>query len=302
MPDQKKTSRRSNASFRNELRQTLGDTIRKPVNAILGYVDANNQSRVKVPAENADQPNLYYFTQVGGQSFVGQAYMREGLIPKQQIRYGTPIRVKKDVLNGAWEIIGLDVVYAAEFLDGIDEEDVSIIPLRRFEPGLLTPTVPTSMKAQVLAGYYDVGDDMVYIPTLTTVDWGSSPHNANMPPTGKAKFVLVEVDPSDSKLYYKYGINIPVGLTFEQAYFQQYEAGITTILPPKTKGRFRSGYIKLVNGMAKITRNANILAAQQILGSSSGGDVTESVLSRIVTDGVDVVVAGGEVVWIDVEE
>ena len=290
----------NNNQFKSALRNILGSSIRKPISARLGYQDEDGQQFLKVAQTDADQPNQYYFSSAMGQTFVGQAYLQDGALAQWQIRYGAPIRVKQDPINETWEIIGLDVLYAAEFFDGVDPEEVSLIPLRRFEPGLLTSTIPYSMKARVIGGVYDVGDVFYYIPTLDTVDWSTAPHNANVPDEGLAKFVLIQVDVINAALSYKYGMEVPASLTFEQAYLFQKRNNLTTVLPEKDAGYFRSGYIKLAGGMTAIDRRENIWAIQQVLGASSTtADLAETILSRIVTDGEDVVVVDGEVVWVE---
>ena len=287
-------------TFSANLEHALGDTIRKPMTASLGYKDENGNIYIKVPDDQSSQPNLYYFTQSGGQSFVGQAYLREGVIASWQLRLNAPIRVKKDVLNPTiWEITGLDMLYANEFFRGVDSENVDIIPLSRFEPGLLTSTVPGSMAAQVMAGVYDFGDEAISVPTQKTIDWSTAPNTTHLPSDGKARFVLVELDPVDSLLYYKYSDEVPASTTFEQAYIQQGWATTEVVLPPKTSGRFRCGYIKLISGQLLIDRRS-IWSSQQILGSSvNAKTLLADILSAIVTDGEDVVTDGEDVVWVE---
>lgn len=288
------------SNFESNLSKSLGDVIRKPISAILGFKDENGTVNVKVPDSDASQPSTYYFTQSGGQSFMGQAYLRDGVIAEWQLKYGTPIRVKKDVLNDTiWEIIGLDLIYANEFFRGVDSENVDIIPIERIGPGLLTSVQPGSMKAQVLEGYYDIGDTAIWIPTQQTIDWSVAPNITHMPDTGKARFVLVEINPTTKLLNYKYGDIVPASLTFQNAYQQQEWATTEVVLPQKTSGYFRAGYIKLIGGQTIIDRRS-IWSNQQILGSSINPQtLLSSILSAIVTDGDDVVTDGEDVVWVE---
>lgn len=285
--------------FKSRMKDILGDTMRKPISARLGYIDDEGQEYLDVPTTIADQPSQYYFSNAGGQAFVGQAYLQDGAIAEWQLRVGAPIRVKKDVINDTWEIIGLDVIYSAEYFDGVDQESVTLIPLRRFAPGLLTSTIPYSMRAIVIGGAYDVGDEFRYVNTLETVDWSTSPYSANVPDVGLAVFVLVQIDVNNGVLEYKYGSEMPASTTFEQAYNFQISNSLTGILPEKDVGRFRCGYVKLAGGMTAIDRRKNIWSIQQVLGSSStGDDLADTLFPRIVTDGDNVVVAGDDVVWI----
>ena len=186
--------------FKSRMKDVLGDVIRKPISARLGYIDDEGQEFLDVPTTVADQPSQYYFSNAGGQAFVGQAYLQDGAIAEWQLRVGAPIRVKKDVINDTWEIIGLDVLYSAEYFDGVDQESLTLIPLRRFAPGLLTSTIPQSMRVRVIEGYYDVGDSEEYVETLESVDWSILPDSANVPAVGRAVFVLVQVDPVNKVL------------------------------------------------------------------------------------------------------
>lgn len=289
--------------FKTDLKTVLGDVVRKPISARLGYVDQDGEVFLQVPTNVADQPSQYYFSSAGGQTFVGQAYLQDGVIAEWQLRYGAPIRIKKDVINGTWEIVGLDVIYSSEYFDGVDPSNFTIIPLRRFAPGLLTSTTPESLKARVLEGVYDVGDSFRYYPTQDTLDWGVAPNNAQVPELGQAVFVLVQIDPDDGSLSYKYGAAVTSAMTFTQAYQYQVTNGVSTILPEKDSGQFRCGYIKLVGGQTAITRLDNIWSIQQILGAPSNvEDQAVALFSRFVTDGEDVVVADGEVVYVDAEE
>lgn len=301
MPNQESSNFDDNlVSFESQLGSALGDVIRKPISALLGFKDENGTVNVKVPDDEASQPSTYYFTQTGGQTYVGQAYLRDGVIAEWQLKYGTPIRVKKDVLNDTiWEIIGLDLIYANEFFRGVDSENVDIVSIDRIGPGLLTSVQPGALKAQVLEGYYDIGDVAVFIPTQQTIDWAVAPNNTHMPPVGKARFVLVEVVPSTKSLNYKYGDLVPASLTFQNAYQQQEWATVEVILPTKTPGNFRSGYIKLIGGQTIIDRRS-IWSNQQILGSSvDPKSLLSDILSAIVTDGEDVVTDGEDVVWVE---
>lgn len=300
MADQKNNFDDNLNSFESELHASFGDVIRKPMSAILGFKNDEGTILVKVPDDQASQPSTYYFTSAGGQSFVGQAYLRDGVIAEWQLKYGTPIRVKKDVLNDTiWEITGLDLVYANEFFRGVDSENVEIIPLSRIEPGLLTSVSPGALKAQVMGGVYDIGDEWIYVETQETINWGVAPNNAYLPGNGKARFVLVELNPTTKTLNYKYGDMVPASTTFSQAYTQQGWATTEVVLPSKTAGYFRCGYIKLIGGQTIIDRRS-IWSSQQILGSSvNSSTLLSSILGAIVTDGEDVVTDGEDVVWVE---
>lgn len=286
--------------FKNSLRETIGSTIKKPMSATLGYKDDSGTIHIRVPESISNQPSTFYFTQASGQPFVGQAYLREGVIADWQLRYGTPIRIRKDVLNDTiWEIIGLDVIYSNEFFRGVTSEILETVPLERFEPGLLTSTTPASMRAVVKSGIYDFGDNWIAVKEQFTVNWSQAPYNSYMPDVGDAIFVLVQISPTDGTLSYKYGDPVPANITFEQAYALQDIANTEIVLPQRDKNYFRVGYIKLIGGQSAIDRRS-IWSAQQVLGSSSdGASLKIEFLQSLVTDEEDVVTAGGEVVWIE---
>lgn len=293
-------SKRKLKQFKNNLKNTLGSSIRKPVSVKLGFRNEEGQVFLEVASEDANQPRQFYFSSAGGQSFVGQAYLQDGAIPANKLRFGTPIRIRQDPINDEWEIIGLDILYASEFFANVTDENVEIIPLSRFEPGLLTSTIPQSMRARVLAGAYDVGSTFVYYDSQNTIDWSVTPNDAQVPAEGLARFVLVQLDPSNGTLDYKYGDPVTASLDFIQAYRFQVNNNIDFILPGKDQDKFRVGYIKLSGGMTEIDRRENIWSIQQILGAAnSDADLASTLFPRIVTDGEDVVVADGEIVWID---
>lgn len=274
--------------FETDMSSALGDAIRKPVPAKLGYIDSNGNTLIKVPAEIRDEPNLYYFSQAGGQSFVGQAFLQEGAMEKWQIRYGAPIRVRKDPISGVWEIIGLDARYAAQFFAGIVPEEILIVNLDQMSPGLLAPDSPVSMRARVLKAPYDNGNEWKFINTQQTQDFTG---NINIPTNpATAKYALVQLDFDTETLSYKYGDEIVANLTFEQVYSIQKTNGNDQYLPDKDAGMFRVGYIKLVSGMTSITRN-NIWTLQSYI-STGGGSAVEN----IVIDDDGVVVDDNEVV------
>ena len=274
--------------FESAMGSVLGDAIRKPIPAKLGYIDSLGNKIVKVPADIRDEPNLYYFSQAGGQSFVGQAFLQEGAMEKWQIRYGAPIRVKKDSISGVWEIVGLDARYAAQFFSGVVPEEILIVNLDQMSPGLLAPDAPVSMRARVLKAPYDNGNEWKFIDTLYTQDFTG---NINIPTNpATARYVLVQLDFDTETLSYKYGDEIVANLTFEQVYSIQKTNGNNQYLPAKDAGKFRVGYIKLISGMTSILRSS-IWTLQSYI-STGGGSAVEN----IVIDDDGVVVDDDEVV------
>lgn len=270
------------SQFKAGLRSAVGDAIRKPVPARLGYINAAGDVIVKVPDENTDSPDQYFFSEAGGQSLVGQAYLQPGIIAEWQLRYGTPIRIQKDPIADIWNIVGLDIQYAAEYFKNTDPEQIGIVPLRRFEPGLLTSTNPRSMRVRVSAAVYDVGTNWYYWGALTSINFADQPE---MPTSGFGRFVLVQVLYETGELSYKYGDLIPASVTFDTAYQQQVASGNDNLLPMRDDNAFRAGYVKLIGDQDAIDRTRHIWSMQEVLSKGSGATNEDKakILSSIVT-------------------
>jgi hypothetical protein len=267
--------------FKEALSRAFGNTIRKPVSVRLGYQNETGATFIRVPEDRTDQPHRYYFHEAGGNSFQGEAFLQTGALAPWQIRYGTPIRIRKDPLSGEWEIISLDTRYAAQFFADVSEDDGVLIPYDKLAPGLLTQTDPPSMKARVLAGAYRYGNGWKYYNTQETVDWSQPPYNANVPSEPlKARFVLVQLEYTTGFLDYKYGAIVANSTTNAQAYQINEAAGDNSILPLVDTGYFRCGYVRLVFGMDRILRGKHTWALQEYLVLASG----EGVLDNLVID------------------
>lgn len=275
------------ARFKEALTRTLGDAIRKPMSARLGYQDDAGQIFVQVPNTRSDQPNRYYFHEAGGTPFQGEAWLQPGAVAPWQIRYNMPVRIRRDPLTGEWEIIGVDNRFAQQWLDGVTEEDQTIYFYEKLAPGLLLPTTPISMRAKVLPAAYRLGNSFKYIQTLQTVDWSDSPFDGNIPgsPT-RSRYVLVQVDFANETLTYKYGELFPKGYSFRQVL--ALDANTNVYLPAPDVDNFMSGYVELFGGITAIQRE-NIIPLQQYLSLTSEED-TISLLDNIVTADGDVVV------------
>lgn len=276
--------------FKSVLAETFGDAIRKPVPAKLGHKDANGQTFIKVPDERTDQPDRYYFHAAGGNSFQGEAFMQPGALAEWQIRYGAPVRIRRDPLSGEWEIIGIDARFAAQYFDGVDQiEDAAVIPYSQVGVGMLTQTTPPSMRALVLEGFYRIGQEQVWSPGGQTADFSLSPQAANIPTTpNKARWALVQFNFDTEALSYKYGTQTtPAYLTFPQVYALE-DAAVTagTYLPSPDDRCFRCGYIKLVYGMTRILRRGHLWSYPELLtlgGGTASEETIEDILDRIVT-------------------
>jgi len=283
--------------FKRSLDDVLGDAIRKPFSARLGYMDENGQVHVQVPTDRSDLPNRYYFHEAGGTGYQGEANMQPGALASWQIRYNTPIRVRKDALSGEWEIIQLDSRFAQQFFDGVTQEDEVIYYYEKLAPGLLTATFPPSMKAKVIQGAYRLNDVFKYINTMQTVDWGIAPHNAQVPIANlRSRYVLVQVNFETEQLEYKYGEIFPSQLSFSQVLTLDSQTG--DYVPHADNGCFRTGYVQLTHGMSEITRR-NVIPLQEYL-ALGGGNGDGSNLDNIVTANGEVVVdpLTGNVVYI----
>lgn len=285
--------------FRDALTQTLGDAIRKPMSARLGYQDENGEIFVQVPDTRSDQPNRYYFHEAGGTPFQGEAWLQPGAMSAWQIRYNMPVRIRRDPLTGEWEIIGIDSRFAQQWLDGVTEEDETIYFYEKLAPGLLTATTPNTMTAKVLPAAYRLGDDFKYLGPFTTVDWGVAPDDANVPTNvTRSRYALVQVDFANETLSYKYGDLFPKGYSFRQVV--ALDAGTGDYLPDPDPDHFMSGYVELSGGLTVIQRR-NIVPLQQYLTLVSVAD-NAAFLDSIVTADGDVVVDPdtGNIVYISV--
>ena len=273
--------------FKTALRTVLGDTLRRPKAARLGYQNESGESFLEVPRQRSDEPQKYYFHEAGGTSFQGEAFLQPGALPSWMIRYGTPVQIKKDPLSNQWEIIALDSRFGAQYFIGTDQDDGVFIPYNKLAPGMLTQTVPSSMQARVLAAAYSSEGVLRYYETQNTVDWSVAPYSTNIPTTNlRQKFVLVQLEYATGILSYKYGVVVPSSWSNKQAYDANIVAGDDSILPQVDTGNFRAGYVKLVYGMTRITRTDNIWAIQDYLSLGSGGGKA-AIINSIVTDPVD---------------
>ncbi len=274
--DDLRKEREQSARFKAALIEAFGDAIRRPTSARLGYEDSQGSRFVQVPTDRTGEPEKYYFHEAGGTSFQGEAFLQPGALQSWQIRYGTPIKIRKDPVNGEWEIIGLDTRYAAQFFKGTAQDDGVFVPYNKLAPGMLTQTNPSSMKAQVLSGAYRIGNEWKFVETQETIDWSIAPNNSNVPTNNtKARLALVQLNFTTKALSYKYGDEFPSSLTNEQV-FSLDEAGVNhPYLPATDDGHFRCGYIRLVSGMQRITRGAHIWNVQDYLTLSSETNLAE---------------------------
>ncbi len=299
--DEQRQFEEQNRRWADGLRQTIGDSWRKPIAARLGYQAEDGVTYVPVESERTDEAFKYYFSEAGGTSFQGEAFLLSGALEKWQIVYGAPILIRRNVLNSEWEITGIDSRWAAQFFDGVDQDDGVIITYPKVGMGLLTQASPPSMKALVLSGAYRYGQVTRIYETQSTVDWGVAPYNSYVPAINlKQRYVLVQIDFATGLLGYKYGSEIASAVTPMQAYQANIALGDDSILPAVDSGYFRSGYVRLTKGMTRITK-ANLWPLQDylILGGSGPNEVA-NVLDKIVTSGGEVVVDSltGNVVYI----
>ena len=283
--------------FREAMVKTIGNAIRKPIAARLGYQDENGAIFVQVPDDRTDQPNKYYFHDAGGTGYQGEAWLQPGALQQWQIRYNAPIYIRKNPLTGEDEIIGIDNRYAQQFFIDTGEDDGVIYPYDKLAPGLLTVTTPFTMKARVLTGAYRLGQSFKYIATQETVDWGALPDSANVPTTNlRGRLALVQVDFANGTLEYKYGDEFPAQLTFDQ--ILDLDNNTNVYVPLADDDHFRAGYVKLTANMTQITRD-NIIALQEYLTLADADSGTQA-LDKIVTANGNVVVdvVTGNVVYV----
>ncbi len=279
-----------NNRFDGALRHVVGNVWKKPVPARLGYQDETGEIHVEVETERTDQPFKYYFSEAGGQSKQGEAFLAANALEKWQIKFGAPILVRKHVLTDEWEITGVDSKWAAQFFEGSEQDDGVIISYPKLSPGLLTQTNPPSMRCLILEGSYGIGAVRRIYETQSTVDWSQTPYNANIPVINlRQKYVLIQIDFLTGVLDYKYGAEINSSITPIQAYKQNLALGDDSILPALDTGYFRCGYVRLIKGMTRITK-ANIWPLQDYLVIGSGLTDAYIAIDSIVTSEGEVVV------------
>lgn len=293
MPSRK--FRKRTQQFKKELTTILGNTVRKPKSVRLGTVDSNGSYLVKVPDNIADEPNEYYFHEVGATSFRGKATLKIENVPHNYLRYGAPIRIQRDILTNRWEIIGLDTTLFNKYFENVALEEVSLFSYENIAIGLVRATTPASLQVVITSGSYATGTTWKYIETLFSVDWGQAPDNANVPSTsGRQRFVLLSIDPELETIVYNYGNEHDIGLSALGALQIDKGNGNHDLMPiPADTNYFRSGYVRLYNGMTQII-STDILPLQDFLGGGGGALQTE-IDNIVVADG-EVVTAGGNVV------
>lgn len=277
--------------FAAGLENVLGINLRKPMLASLGKRLEDGSTLVFVPEDEADEQGMVYFHNFGdetGQTWAAQAFMEIGTLTAKQTRYGMPIRVRIDPITKRWVVIEPDPYYGPKYLAGV-EETRPLVELQDIVPGLLTTTMPTSMKARVLGGPYSSGDDWKFFQTKQTIDFTTA---KNAVAVGQMQFALVQIEFATGTLGYLYGTTtVPNTLTVEQAYLDV-DQGTGTVFPDPTTGYFRCGYIGLFKSMTKIERR-NIWAVHEILSKGGGSGAG---ISDIVTICGEVLVSNGDVV------
>lgn len=272
-----------NNRFEGALRKSIGNVWKKPVPAKLGYQDEAGQTHVQVEEDRTDQPSKYYFSEAGGQSKQGEAFLAANALEKWQIKFGAPILVRKHILTNEWEITGVDSKWAAQFFEGSDEDDGVTISYPKLSPGLLTQTNPPSMRCLVLEGSYGTGLIRRIHETQSTVDWSQTPYNAFVPTINlRQRYVLIQINILTGELGYKYGTELVSSVTPMQAYKLNLAIGDDSILPALDEGFMRSGFVRLVKGMSRITK-ANIWPLQDYLIMGNTTADIKSSLDDIVT-------------------
>lgn len=283
--------------FKAKLAVAFGNTIRKPIPARLGSTLSNGTKAVRVPEEYTDEPNMFYFQEAGGQSFQGQAQLVAD-IAEDRLVFGVPIRIQQDILTGVWEIIGLDTRLASQYFKDVPRQNIAFYGYENLAIGLLTETTPPTKSATVIGASYNIGSEWKYIDNLNTVDWSVSPYNSNLPTTNKLKFVMIAVDFDNEELVYKYGNEVDLTVTYNQALVTDKANGNHDILPiPDSIRHFRVGYVRLLSTKETLERFVDIFPLQDYLAKSDGSSIDWSQV--VVADG-DVVTADGEVVTITV--
>lgn len=277
--------------FGKNLKDILGEQIRKPISAKLGYVDEDGNVFVRVPDQRTDQPNKYYFHEIGGSEFQGEAFLQPGALENWQIRFGTPIRVKRDTLSKEWEIVAIDSRYAQQYFEDVDPDEGIITNYPNLQPGLVSQTSPASMQAIVYAGHYTIGSNWYFVQSQLTQDFSESPQNLQIPDQNlRSRWVLVQITPSTGELSYKYGEIIPSSYSPFQVYNRQVNnPNGPTYLPLPDVGKFQCGYIKLTANVTAIYKDA-IWNTQQYLVAPASIDETIDVLDRIITSRTGTVV------------
>lgn len=284
--------------FKARLGVAFGNTIRKPLPARLGTVLSSGEKVIRVPNVYTDEPNMFYFHEAGGQSFQGQAQLTTE-IPEDKLVYGVPIRIQKDILTGTWEITGLDTRLASQYFKDVPRQNIAFYGYENLAIGLLTETTPQSSRALVTGASYNIGDEWKYISAQETIDWSVSPYSSERPASNKQRFVMVAMDFDNEILVYKYGSEIDITVTYNQALITDNSNGNHDILPiPDNIRQFRVGYIRLLSSKATLERFVDIFPLQDYL-SKIDNSTPNTDWSKLVTANGEVVVSNdGDVVTI----
>lgn len=259
------------------IREALGTAISEPIDARLGYIDSDDNKRLKVPADETDVPNMYYIQNVsGGQPFVGRA-SNTGTNPldDKYLIYGMPVKVRH-IKGNEWVIEGISGAYAAEYIG-----ETALHPpdnptrLQNFLPGLLDQTEPATMKIRVHGAPYYYNGGRKYIQTqesansiTSLTDTLSNP--ITLPSAPNAKMILVQLSYSAGTLSYKQGDTFDAALSNLQAWILDQNDSSVTIFPDADTGNFRAGFVRLLSGQTEITRISHIWAQQDVLAISEG--------------------------------
>jgi len=242
--------------------EVLGDSIAQPIPARLGNPTLTvTDSRIDVPLSIVDQPGMVYIHGIGDdpQGVSMALNSGPGRIPDNLKIYGQPVLIRKS--GRQYVIAGLDYQPSAEYMHNVAAPVRSSVVLGQFDVGLLQATNPRSMRCFVSRALYYVGSTPYIVGAQETRDF-----TTDIPGTaGRARAVLVTLNPSTGTLAYTNGSLFDIALSHEAAFATYYPINFDDTL-------YTIGWVRLQYGMAAIFEGVHILAGQEILNKGTASE------------------------------
>lgn len=270
-------------SIYKAVRASLGLSLEEPQAAWLGWANASGAQEIYVNDPSPDRVGKVYFTFDPSESENeaqgrGEAY-NTGPTPldPRYLVFGTPIYVARDKLTLDWYIAGMRPRAANKFFGGTPPSP-SLPGLITGATGLLDVTVPPTMQVVVYNAVYTLNRTLYFVDNLYSDDLTSL-----IPATAlRAILLLVEVDAPANALVLTPGAEFDAVLTLGQIWAADDGSGVYF---PKTNGsRFTAGFVRLIGGMATITRGL-ITPTQEILHKEDYSNILVDGAGSVVVDG-----------------
>ncbi len=246
--------------------EALDHSIMKPITVALGYKDETGTKILEVEEEDTDEQGRYYYHEIGGHSMAGEATLTPGTLLQDEIRYGFPIKIKKEVGSDDWVICGKHARLATEFMSGVETEQFALIEAKRINLGLIAQNEPDpDMQVIITEAAYSLDGVSFYVATGLSADFTA---DAAALSSGEGQFVLIQISGVDGVLDYIYGDIIDDVLTFANALVVDENSGV--ILPNPDIDHFRLGYVKLTSTTTQLVNDINIFPMQEFFTKSTG--------------------------------